>query len=69
MGAGGSTAGAAGDEDVEFRPRRQRYAGPGTQPVPPGHLRVRVPPGLGPGRRLNVAYTPRAAQLAPDAFG
>ncbi len=49
MGAGGSTAGAAGDEDVEFRPRRQRYAGPGTQPVPPGHLRVRVPPGLGPG--------------------
>ena len=22
---------------------------PGTQPVPPGHLRVRVPPGLGPG--------------------
>jgi hypothetical protein len=49
MGAGGSTAGAAGDDEVEFRPRRQRYAGPGTQPVPPGHLRVRVPPGLGPG--------------------
>ena len=48
MGAGGSTAGAAGDDEVEFRPRRQRYAGPGTQPVPPGHLRVRVP-GLGPG--------------------
>mgnify|MGYP001286194635 CR=1 FL=1 len=34
----------AGDDEVEFRPRRQRYAGPGTQPVPPGHLRVRVPP-------------------------
>ena len=49
MGAGGSTAGAAGDDEVEFRQRRQRYAGPGTQPVPPGHLRVRVPPGLGPG--------------------
>ena len=48
MGAGGSTNGAAGDEEVAYRPR-PRYAGPGTQPVPPGHLRVRVPPGMGPG--------------------
>ena len=32
MGAGGSTNGAAGDEEVAYR-LRPRYAGPGTQPV------------------------------------
>ena len=64
MGAGGSTAGAAGDDEVEFRPRRQRYAGPGTQPVPPGHLRVRVPPG--PVLVVKLRFRrPMAASCAP----
>ncbi len=45
---------AAGDEDVEYA----RHVHIGEQPVPPGHVRVRVPPGMGPGSE--------AAFTAPD---
>ena len=46
--------GAVGDEEVEYA----RHVHIGETPVPPGHVRVRVPPGMGPGSE--------AAFTAPD---
>jgi hypothetical protein len=46
--------GATADDEVEYA----RHVHIGEQPVPPGHVRVRVPPGMGPGSE--------AAFTAPD---
>ena len=45
---------ATADDEVEYA----RHVHIGEQPVPPGHVRVRVPPGMGPGSE--------AAFTAPD---